>query len=117
MERTALNFSNAKNAKIIRVCTKLHNFCICMNQMEESNRIGAVGDTQNMNPLDYNIEPLPLHFGNNQIEPFGYLPTSGEDDDYRPMGSDSTRRDEIVAELDARGISCPTYNKTCNMEL
>ena len=36
--RRTLNYSNAKNAKIICACTKLHNFCIRMHQLENDER-------------------------------------------------------------------------------
>ena len=47
--RNTLNFRNAKNAKIIRVCTKLHNFCIRMQQREDGGIIGPI-DSDTVDP-------------------------------------------------------------------
>ena len=57
--RLFLNYSTPKNAQIICVCTKLHNFTIHMAQAE-GNKNGRIGQFHgnNVNPRMYGIEPI-----------------------------------------------------------
>jgi hypothetical protein len=37
-----LNFKSGKNAKIARVCTTLHNYCVCVDQLGGGGRISVI---------------------------------------------------------------------------
>jgi hypothetical protein len=122
--RRPLNYSTAKNAKIVRVCAKLHNFCIRMQQLDEENdgggRIGHIVDEVE-NPERFGI--IPVDHGGNMVNPFGYLPTVSDDDDfpdtdptsiYTSLSPDSNRRQFIVSEIIARSLQRPQHNKRRN---
>ena len=132
--RTTLACLPKNNAKIIRVCMKLHNFCIRMEQRDGGGRLGPALDAD-FNPADFGILTLE---GN----PFGFLETSGIDeecdgtfDDGLGMGQDSgmsnlhspdmecvayivdsSRRDEIVDDIIERQIVRPSYNISRNAD-
>ena len=57
--RTTLNFASAKIGKIIRVCTKLHNYVIRKSK-EAGSDYGTVGvfHDDNVHPQCYGMEPL-----------------------------------------------------------
>ncbi len=122
--RRPLNYSTAKNAKI--VCgAKLHNFCIQMRQLYEENndsgtRIGLIVDGVD-DPECFGI--LPINDGENMVNPFGYLPTHSDDDDfpdtdptsiYTSLSLDSNRRQSIISEIIARLLQRPQHNKRRN---
>ena len=119
--RSILNFATRKNAQIIRVCTKLHNFVIRMAHAE-GNGAGRVGQFQGdtVNPLTYGI--LPLECGAGQVSEFGFLESSNVDDDSSPpcslqwMDFDSSLRDACVADIISSGIWCPRFNIDRNNE-
>lgn len=114
-----MNFATRKNAQIIRVCTKLHNFVIRMAHAE-GNGAGRVrqfqGDT--VNPLTYGI--LPLECGAGQVSEFGFLESSNVDDDsscsLQSMDFDSSLRDACVANIISSGIRRPRFNIERNNE-
>jgi hypothetical protein len=104
-----LNYCTPKNAQIIRVCAKLHNFVIRMEQAE-GNGNGRIeqfhGD--NVNPQVHGIEPM------GGIE-FGYLPSSNVDDETSfnslPWTDyDSSRREACLADVLSTGIWRPRYD-------
>ena len=124
--RSTLNFSTRKNAQIIRVCTKLHNFVIRMAHAE-GNGAGRVGQFQEdtvedtVNPLAYGILPLECRAG--KVSVFGFLESSNVDNDFTPtscslqwMDFDSSRRDACVADIISSGIRRPRYNIDRNNE-
>ena len=118
--RKTLNFANAKNAKIVRVCTKLHNFCIRMDQLEGGGRIGQfLGDT--VVPSQYGIDPL--YGEGNQHSSFGYLDTQPDPDDdgtvHPPIFTssllpDASLRASFVADIASRGLRRPPHNRERN---
>jgi hypothetical protein len=103
-----LNCNIEKNAQIIRVCVKLHNFVIRMQQREGGGRIGRFeGDS--VIPREYGITPLP------ENGPMGFVPTMVEDEDdntfmFSVFDTDASLRDSIVAEISSRTIRCPLHN-------
>jgi hypothetical protein len=108
-----LNFTSVKNAKIIRVCTKLHNYVICKSK-EAGDDYGTVGvfyddvvDTQS-----YGIIPLQGG-GPNGNSDFGFLTTQSnvvEQALFSMADIDSSRRNSIVADLESFSIRRPVYN-------
>ena len=64
--RRTLDFSIENNAKLVRVCTKIHNFCIRMAQLDGGGRVGRL-DHENSNHSEYGIEPFDDEEGK-----FGY---------------------------------------------
>ena len=105
-----LNYSTPKNAQIIRVCTKLHNFVIRMAQAE-GNGNGRIGQFHgnNVNPRMYGIEPMGAR-------EFGYLPSSNVDDDDTSLYSllwrdyDNGRCKSCMADVLSTGIRCPRFD-------
>ena len=55
--RRTLAFFIENNAKLVRVCTKIHNFCIRMAQLDGGGRVGRL-DHEHFNHSEYGIEPL-----------------------------------------------------------
>ena len=111
--RNALNFSNAKNAKIIRVCTKLHNYCIRMQQLEGGGRIGPI-HSDNIDPAMYGIDPLAV--GEHGTRTFGFMETTdpAAPHTYSTLTADSSRRDSLVADVESRMLQRPWSNRQCN---
>ena len=120
--RKTLNFANDKNAQIISVCTKLHNFCIRMNQRDEGGvRIESV-DGDDVNPRSYDIDPLDGAGGGSGR--MGFLPSSEEDTESPPEGTfvsslipDNSRRNALVADVATRHLQQPQYNVERNRDM
>jgi len=120
--RKTLNFANERNSKIISVCTKLHNFCIRMDQRDGGGRIGSFSGN-NVDPREYGIDPL--HGVGNQNNPFGYLNTQQTDDDttvspgafVSSLTPDDSRRTSLVADVESRRLQQPAYNVERNADL
>ncbi len=74
-----LNYSTQKNAQIIRICTKLHNYVIRMAQAD-GDEYGTVGSfcCDTINPLAHGFVPLNV---DGQVSEFGFLATSNVDDE------------------------------------
>ena len=134
--RTMLACLPRNNARIIRVCMRLHNFCIRMQQKDGGGRIGPAPEG-GINPSDFDIDPFE---GN----PFGFLETGGVDEedcvgqfdvdldvgqdsnmrnlirdsfaDLVSYNVDSTLRDEFVDEIIDRQIKRPNHNLRRNRE-
>ena len=107
-----LNYSNRKNSQIVQVCSKLHNFCICTNQL---GTIGVV-DEESFVPADHNIDSL-TGAGNSNANAAGVrglLATSPLDDPMDVCVLDSSRRDAIVAKLASAGIKPLQHNLARN---
>ena len=121
--RRTLNYKNDKNAKIIRVCTKLHNYCIRMQQHDN--------DPRGWVPAFMGNEIIPSKYGidaicgsNNRSSEFGFLDTRPEDDpvtvppripqDLSNLAPDSSLRESIAADIRARGIGRPQRNRLRN---
>ena len=118
--RNALNFGNAKNAKIVRVCTKLHNYCIRMEQLEGCGRVGRFSG-ESVDPVRFGIDPLPV--GANRIDrSFGFMDTTTSRDDsvtsaprvYSSLTADSSLRDSLVADVESRTLCRPMANRERN---
>ena len=124
--RRPLNYSSANNARIIRVCARLHNFCIRMQQLDNdsSGWVGHIADKV-VDPNHFGI--VPINDGGNMINAFGYLPTASADDDfpespellmplprYTSLLPDNTRRLSMVSEIITRSIQRPHHNKRRN---
>ena len=75
--RKTLNYKLEKNAKIVRVCTKLHNYCIHMAQQDGGGRSGVI-EGGDFDPIEYGIKWM-TGVGN-QHSSNGYLETSPLDD-------------------------------------
>ena len=101
-----LNFSMDANSLIIRVCTKLHNFCIRMSNFSLSCFESATVD-----PTEHGIDPYEIN-GTNETYEFGYLPTDPSDDVffYSCTDTDPSRRNAIVADISSRAIQRPDHN-------
>jgi hypothetical protein len=95
-----------------------------MQQLDEENdgggRIGHIVDEVE-NPERFGI--IPVDHGGNMVNPFGYLPTVSDDDDfpdtdptsiYTSLSPDSNRRQFIVSEIIARSLQRPQHNKRRN---
>jgi hypothetical protein len=117
--RTTLNFASVKNAKIICVCTKLHNYVICKSK-EAGEDYGTVGVFYGdvVDPQFYGI--IPLQGGDpGGTSDFGFLPLRTQSDIveqalFSTADIDSSRRDSIVADLESFSIRHPVYNVECN---
>jgi hypothetical protein len=108
-----MNFVPAKNAKIIRVCTKLHNYVICKSK-EAGSDYGTVGVFEDdvVDPCCYGIEQLQGD-GPNGNSDFGFLATQSDFDEQILISTteiDSSRRDSIVADFESFSIMHPVYN-------
>lgn len=102
--RTTLSYSIEKNAQIIRVCAKLHNFVIRMEQREGRGR-GERIFSDIIDPSEYGIDALKEH------GPMGFIPTSTEDDfAFSIFETDSSLRNAIVAECTSRALRRPQHN-------
>jgi hypothetical protein len=78
-----IHHSSSKNARIIWVCDKLHNFCIRMRQLdcdEFSARLHQIISNE-VDPSSFGI--IPVKDGGNRQNTFGYLPTVTTDDDFQ----------------------------------
>ena len=113
--RMTLNFSVAKNAQIIRVCMKLHNFVIRKKMERGGGKIPRFeGDT--VDPRKYGIDAI-ISDNPNQCSRFGFLETSNKDDDDIPVTpasslffTDCSRRSEMIADIKHRPIRRPQFN-------
>ena len=134
--RSTLACLPSKNAKIIRVCMKLHNFCIRMEQKDGDGRVGVI-ETAEINPSNFDINPLGG-------SPFGFYETGrddeecdGEFDNGLDMGhesgativnpssdppnnygayTNSSLRDELVDDIVDRRLPRPNYNRRRNRD-
>ena len=108
--RTALNCSSPNNANIIRVCTKLDNFCIRMKQARGEGRFPTFeGDT--VDPAAYGISPLDA--GGSRKSKFGFLePYPGGDLDfnYSSLTPCFSRRNSCLAEVQLQQLRRPQRN-------
>ena len=118
--RKTMNYSNEKNAQIIRVCAKLHNYCIRMKKLSSDySTLVFNGDSPSPAVLgQLNIDNIDGN-GNVTGTSFGYLATHPDEDDdtadpsvyqeqdagsYFPTLSPTTSlRDEYVAKIHNRG--------------
>ncbi len=108
-----MNFHLAKNAKIIRVCTKLHNYVIRRTK-KIGNNMDTVGlfNRDIIDPQQYGIDPLQGGGPNGNYD-FGFLPTHPDVDEQELFSTtdvDSSRHDNIVADLQSFAIRRPQYN-------
>ena len=121
--RSTLHFANKTNSQIIRVCTKLHNFCIRMDLKDNTYVRPRVseGNLDELNPGDFGIDPFDG--GENRKSKWGYLPSVHEDDEEGNAAPlrysylvppDSARRDEILAEVHSRYMLRPQHNRNRN---
>ena len=67
-----LNYSTVENAKIVRVCTKLHNYCIRMKHIKGNGKIRPFPE-DSVEPISYGI--IALADGGNRNYELGFLPT------------------------------------------
>eukprot|EP00985_Skeletonema_marinoi_P006712 scaffold2915_cov88-Skeletonema_marinoi.AAC.1 len=75
--RSTLNFSNKTNSQIIRVCTKLHNYCIRMS-LKDGTYVRPVvsGNVDELNPSAFGVDPFDG--GGNRRSKWGYLESDPE---------------------------------------
>lgn len=111
--RIPLNCSTSKNAKIIRVCTKLHNYCIRMKHLRGEGRVPRFEGNQ-PDPLSFGI--APMNDGGNRTGRYGHLSTIPEDEpfDYSTLAPDMSRRNAIVADVEGRSLRRPKPNVNRN---
>ena len=104
--RRKLNYHNENNAKIIRVATKLHNYCIRMAQLD--------GVRPGQDELANLVESLE-----GDSNGLGYTPTYASDDDgaqpspgarYPTLLPDASRRNSLLATVRARVLQRPEHN-------
>jgi hypothetical protein len=112
-----LNFHSAKNAKNIRVYTKLHNYVI-RRAKEIRNDYDTVGvfDGDVVDPQQYGIDPLQGG-GPNGNSDFGFLPTHPDVDKQELFSTtdvNSSRPDSIVADIQSFSIRGPKFNMEHN---
>jgi hypothetical protein len=108
-----LNFASVKNAKIICVCTKLHNYVIHKSK-EAGDEYGTVGVFYGdvVNPQSNGIISLQGG-GPNGNSDFCFLPTQSnvvEQALFSTMDIDSSHRNSIVADLESFSIRRLVYN-------
>lgn len=118
--RKTMNYSNEKNSQIIRVCTKLHNYCIRMQQLDGDAGVEQfVGDSPPVADLRrYGIDFIGGDESGSIV--FDYLSTSSEDDpvvetlvanpNFSSLSPTSTLRDNIVASIRGRALFRPRAN-------
>ena len=117
--RKTLNYKLEKNAKIVRVCTKLHNYCIRMEQKDGGGRIGII-EGEEFDPVEHGIDPMTGT--GNQNSNNGFLETSPLDDTTVPppmeqfssLLPDASRRESIVKEIISWGLWRPDHNMERN---
>lgn len=117
--RAMLNFANTKNSQIIRVCTKLHNYCIRMGLKEGTYErpivSGDVDDLDDIDPAAFGIDPIDS--GGNRKSKWGYLETWPDDDGicYSTLvPPDTALRERLFAEVCGRGVVRPVHNRRRN---
>ncbi len=108
-----MNFTPAKNAKNICVCTKLHNYVIHKSKEAGSN-YGTVGVFEDdvIDPCCYGIEQLQRDEPNGNSD-FGFLATQSNFDEqilFSTTEIDSSHHEGIVADLESFSIRHPVYN-------
>lgn len=67
---------------MVRVCTKLRNYCIHMVQQDDRGSVGVIKG-EDVDPIEYSIEPMTG--SGNQHSSNGYLETSLLDDTTVPL--------------------------------
>ena len=112
--RMTLNCTTEKNARIVRVCAKLHNYCIRMKQKRGDGRIQRF-DGERPEPSAFGIVPQE-GVGLGECGRFGFR-ESGMDEDtdeedesytsYPSLAPDSSRRDGFVSSVRHRGLVLP----------
>ena len=123
--RSILNFYNRKNAQIIRVCTKLHNFCIRMRMSDDDYITPVVrGDAQSVNPSEHGIDALRYGTAEDQVRRFGYFETNSQFEteeervDYtRLVPPDDARRRQILTQVYDRQLIRPNHNRIRNRRM
>ncbi len=115
-----MNYSNEKNSQIIRVCVKLHNFCIRLRKPDDDFGIDQfVGDSPPVSDLRcYGIDFIRRDDSGSIA--FDYLTTCPDDDpvsvmlvldpDFSSLSPTSTLRDNIVASIRGRAVFRPKAN-------
>ena len=107
--RNALTCHPWKNAKIVRVCMKLHNFCIRMKQKDGGGRIGKLSGRVNLQ--NFEIEPLEGENGiGNSL--MGFLPTHTDDEDADENENHATNISTIHGSETSTSSSADTNDET-----
>ena len=128
--RTTLRRSSKNNARTIRVCLMLHNFCIRMRQRDEGWKLGPLSQSRSSLSRLGGIDREGCGGNCNQ---FGFMPTVHDDDesddDYMDVGdndngngndldseiqANNSRRSDIVGEIYIHEIQRPIHNKRRN---
>ncbi len=109
-----MNFHSAKNAKLIRVCTKLHNYVICRaKEIGNSYDTVEVFDGDVVDPQQYGIDPLQGG-GPKGNSDFVFLPTHPDVEEQELFSTtdvDSSRCDSMVADIQSFSITRrPKFN-------
>ena len=105
--RQKLTNSTEKNARICRVCAKLHNFCIRMKQKRGEGFVPRF-EGSNPDPQNFGIDPIDL--GGNRRHKYGFLPTppaaKGDAPSYESLHPDPSLREEKLSQVESRGRVC-----------
>ena len=112
-----LNFHSAKNAKIVRVCTKLHNYVIRRAKEIGNKDYDTVGvfNGDVVDPQQYGIDPLQGGSPNgNSVFFLQTHPDVDEQDLFSTTGVDCSRRNSMVADIQSFSIRHTKYNVECN---
>ena len=108
-----MNFLSAKNAKIIRVCTKLHNYVIRKAKEIGNEDYDTVGvfDGDVVDPQQYGIDPWQGGGpnGNSDFVILQAHPAVDEQDLFSTTDIDCSRRDSMVADIQLFSIRRPKY--------
>ena len=107
--RTPLNYATEKNAQIIRVCTKLHNYCIRKKQERGEGSVPRF-EGSTVTPADYGIHAL--NDGGNRFSEFGFLETEGGEDGFWSLAPDFSRRNELVGAIKSRALRRPPGHRS-----
>ena len=114
--RCNLNYSPASNSLIVQAAMTLHNFVIDVDNIDRTNTNDDINDLQ--------IEAIIPPSNMDESDDDSSTCMSGDvvmfettDPDYSAETTDTTRRDEIVNELNNFGLKRPSHNITRNLLL
>ena len=99
---TNLNHSLKKNALIIQVAARLHNFVI------DSDRIQYTRASSGLDLANFGVEPMPADKFPRGSR--GFLPSVPKNDGETAEAINTGRRDWIIEEIRDRGLLQPDFN-------
>ena len=107
--RWKMPYKISKCAKVIRVCTKLHNFCIRMAQRDGEGWIGRIEGKYC--PLHYGIDPWEGQGERGYVETHLLdYPEVVPSQEYNTLAPSGQRRDGMMTDVVSRGLRRPPRN-------